>query len=354
MIKNSLRPRMSEQAWPVEGLEQVPNCPICSSVGRHLLHEDLVDKIFFAARGKWSMWQCADCRSAYLDPRPNEATIGLAYSHYYTHDEAPAPPTLSGLQRLRAGLGNDYRNRRYGSHLSPVLPLGRWIAAAIPPLRWPVDVGYRYLSRPRKGGSKQVLDIGCGNGNWLEVAREAGWQVAGVDPDPISGQLARERGIEVRQSIADWLETANSFDFITMSHVIEHVHDPLQLLRNSFTLLRPGGGLFIDTPNIDALGHRLYGRDWRGLEPPRHLTIFNRASLSDAVAQAGFRHIRYRRRFPFADLSARSRRMAAGLDPYSADCSPEMPPPPGRLRHVQAALARKKSEFLTLTAIKPR
>lgn len=348
------QPLMKEQAWPVDGLERVPECPICGSTSRSLLHEGLSDQVFFAAPGAWDLWQCARCRSAWLDPRPDEATIGIAYSRYYTHEDTERPQPQNAFQRLRAALGNGYRNRRYGTHLSPASPLGRPLAALLPPLRWPVDTAYRFMPRRPPGKTMRVLDVGCGNGAWLEMARDAGWEVGGVEPDPVSREQARTRGFEVRESTADWLTEPGSFDYVTMSHVIEHVHDPLALLRDANSLLRSGGGLYIDTPNIDGIGHRLYGHHWRGLEPPRHLVLFNPASLRDAISKAEFRDICFHPRpDAFAVTSPQSRRMAAGLDPYSVETTSDIMPVPSRMERLRARFDRRGDDFLTVTATKP-
>lgn len=353
MTKSQSQRRMSEQTWPAEGLESVPNCPICGSSSRHLLHEKLSDRVFFVAPGKWSLWQCGRCRSAWLDPRPTEATIGGAYSSYYTHEEAELAGPQTGFEHLRAALGNGYRNHRFRSRLSPALPIGALLATLVPPLRWPIDVAYRFLPKAAPDKAFRVLDIGCSNGAWLELARNAGWDVAGAEPDPVSRRVARERGIEVRESVGDWLDNPESFDWVTISHVIEHVHDPLSLLRDSFRLLRPGGGLYVDTPNIDAVGHSVYGADWLALDPPRHLILFNRKSLSDSVKRSGFEKIRFRPRTDaFSTDSELSRRIASGLDPFSSESLPTVPAASLRQR-VRALLARRNAEFLTLTAAKP-
>ena len=350
-----MNPGVSQEPWPADGLESVPDCPVCGSSSRTLLHENLSDRIFFVAPGQWTMWQCARCRSAWLDPRPTEATIGIAYGRYYTHEHAELPQPQTAFQRCRAALGNGYRNRRYGTNLSPASPLGAPLAALLPPLRWPVDVSYRYLPRRPPGKAMRVLDIGCGNGAWLDMARDAGWQASGVEPDSVARDQARGRGFDVRETIGDWMAEPDSFDFVTMSHVIEHVHDPLALLRDSLELLSPGGGLYIDTPNIDALGHELYGPCWRGLEPPRHLVLFNRDSLTGAVSRSGFKKIRYPLRlYPTKGMSDHSRRIAAGLDPYAEEASPDMAPPLSAMQRLRSMTARRRSEFLTLTATKPR
>ena len=82
-----------------------------------------------------------------------------------------------------------------------------------------------------------------------------------------------------------------SYDFVTMSHAIEHTHDPVGTLKEIWKILKPGGEVWIATPNIDSIASRRFGRDWRGLEPPRHLVLFNRASLTTALNLAGFERI---------------------------------------------------------------
>jgi SAM-dependent methyltransferase len=135
-----------------------------------------------------------------------------------------------------------------------------------------------------------------------------------------------------------------------MSHVIEHVHDPVATLGAVFSLLRPGGFLYVDTPNIDALGHESYGRYWRGLEPPRHLVLFNRNSLRDLLRAQGFETIRSKRRPDvIIGLAEQSARLAAGLDPYGNAGTKR---PPVLALRVASALSANGPEFLTLTCRK--
>lgn len=350
---NSPPARMKDQVWPADGLEHAPDCPVCGSSTRTLLHQGLSDRIFFVAPGQWALWQCQLCRSAWLDPRPTQATIGIAYGRYYTHGSTELPSPRNAFERVRAALANGYRNARYGTNLRPAAAAGRLFVSVLPVLGWPVDIAYRYLPARRAGESGRVLDIGCGNGAWLRLAQDAGWQAAGVEPDPVARGEAEKTGLEVRHLVDDWLDQPGSFDVVTMSHVIEHVHDPLALLRVTHSLLRPGGQIFVDTPNIDAVGHKLYGPDWRGLEPPRHLVLFNRASLSDALERTGFRKVRFPRRYyPFKGMCEQSRRIEAGQDPYSTAPVPGLSPMPGVV-HALRAMFGIHTEFLTAVAIRP-
>jgi len=135
----------------------------------------------------------------------------------------------------------------------------------------------------------KLLDLGCGNGRYLALMRDAGWDVTGVEPDPVAAKTAQEEfGIPVTVgTLQDAGLPAGSFDAITLSHVIEHVYDPIALLSECRRLLKPEGKAVIVTPNIKSLGHRKFGISWRGLEAPRHLFIFSLTTLRVCCEMAG-------------------------------------------------------------------
>ena len=146
-----------------------------------------------------------------------------------------------------------------------------------------------------ESGKGRLLDVGCGNGSFLGVARQAGWECYGVEPDPEAVTVATAQGITVLASSVDELRGMRdeNFEFITLNHVIEHVHDPTQTLRDCLAMLKPRGFIWLETPNIESIGYQIYGRCWRGLEPPRHLVLFNRKSLTQCLANAGFIDVKF-------------------------------------------------------------
>jgi 2-polyprenyl-3-methyl-5-hydroxy-6-metoxy-1,4-benzoquinol methylase len=275
------------EPWPATGLETLGHCPVCGAAEREPVHSALTDRIFFCAAGVWVMYRCADCGSGYLDPRPTPETIGQAYARYYTHEvtQKRGLDELGLVSRLRRALANGYRNNRYGTADRPANPLGV-LLRLLPGLRTTIDTESRHLPKPPPGG--RLLDVGCGDGSFLDFARRAGWSVVGVDFDQKAVDAARSRGLDIRLGGIEVLSPQERFDGITMSHVIEHVHDPMAVLRTCHGLLKPGGWLWLETPNLDALGHRAYGPDWRGLEPPRHLVLFSLASIRRLLTAAGF------------------------------------------------------------------
>lgn len=135
-----------------------------------------------------------------------------------------------------------------------------------------------------------LLDVGCGNGQFIRRMRSLKWDVSGLDPDPAAVAYCLSQGLEVFQgSILD-VPANRRYDVITLNHVIEHVQDPVSLLLECKRRLVPGTGrLMIMTPNLNSLGHRWFGRYWRGLETPRHLLLFSIPSLRKFVLRAGLR-----------------------------------------------------------------
>lgn len=341
------------QPWPEEGLEHLGRCPVCGSGERELLHEALKDEVFFCAPGYWTMWRCEGCRSGYLDPRPTVATIGQAYGNYYTHRAAGSRADSSSLgwfRRIRRALSNGYLNARYGTDYQPASRLGSGLASLLPRQREALDVQFRWLPKPV--GGQCVLDVGCGNGGFLLKAREAGWQVMGVDPDPDAVRIAQQKGLEVRLgSIEAFVDEAGLFDAITLSHVIEHVHDPKSVLAEAYRLLKPGGVLYLDTPNIDSRGSRVFGRHWRGIETPRHLMLFSFSGLQQLLQRCDFSIIELqRRRTKSSSLFLSSFRLAKGLSPYGTQ--PQSLPMDLAMRAYFSFIPTPYLEFITLLAWK--
>ena len=144
-----------------------------------------------------------------------------------------------------------------------------------------------------------VLDVGCASGLFLKMAYDAGWSVAGVEPSKELSTKARQRLGNKGNVQAGTLQKADfrraSFDIITLWDVIEHVVEPLGLLKLCRSLLRPGGMLFINTPDLDSWPARLLGSRWP-LLLPEHLNYFNHQSLQLALELSGFDVVRIGRR----------------------------------------------------------
>lgn len=264
-----------------------PCCPVCGSAG-HVLYENMHDRLFNTS-GTWNIRSCtgADCGLLWLDPQPIPEDIGTAYQEYYTHHAHAAG--LGTIRRMYDWLVQGYVSYRYAACITGAGRiqeiLGRLLYLA-PGKRAVVDYMSAGLDVIRNGS---LLEVGCGSGDTLVFLATLGWKTVGIDVDPVAVEVARKRGLDVRVgSIMAHRFDSESFDAIVMNHVIEHLHDPLAILAECKRVLRPGGCLVLVTPNTASLLHRVFGRSWMSLDPPRHLYLFSSQSLIRLVCKAGF------------------------------------------------------------------
>jgi 2-polyprenyl-3-methyl-5-hydroxy-6-metoxy-1,4-benzoquinol methylase len=119
--------------------------------------------------------------------------------------------------------------------------------------------------------------------------RKLGWRVTGLEPDKSAAEVASERyGISVTdESVEGSSLPPSQFDVITLHHVIEHVYNPIEVLRKCRLWLRAGGLIIVWTPNLGSLGHRVFGEHWMHLDPPRHLHLFTREAMRVCAVRAG-------------------------------------------------------------------
>jgi 2-polyprenyl-3-methyl-5-hydroxy-6-metoxy-1,4-benzoquinol methylase len=278
------------ERWP-GGLEEVRRCPACEDPRSASELDDLRDTTFGAAKGTWSLQRCLGCRVVYLDPRPDPASIHLAYRNYYTHAPTQAA-TRNVAAFLKHALANGYRNHLFRTKLKPSLTVGALLTPLFPAIAQHIQEEDRGVGR-REGPPGRLLDVGCGNGHFLQVARRLGWISYGVDADAAAataaGRCGEIIGSQIHELGADY---DRFFNVVTLSHVIEHVHDPVDTLRHCWRVLRPGGYVWLETPNIDSIGYEVFGAHWRGLEAPRHLVLFGSTSLRSCLERAGFQRIR--------------------------------------------------------------
>ena len=202
---------------------------------------------------------------------PVEADLPLIYESYYTHQDQSA---------VARGFGRSVVHAFYQAFL--------WTTGLTSQR---TRLRSLYLSGTRPG---RLLDVGCGDGSQLARLAAMGWQVEGQEVDVAAAEQARCRhGLRVHLGALQEIRLPEAtFDAVTLSHVIEHVHDPVALLKECHRILKPGGILIAVTPNGNSFLHRRFGACWRGLEPPRHLHLFAPNTLRQIAEQAGFRDCR--------------------------------------------------------------
>jgi SAM-dependent methyltransferase len=232
--------------------------------------------------GEFPVVRCTGCGLDRTNPQPTPETLGAAYPEgYEIHDvgvELPESP--SGA--LRHALVN-LRGYPLGE---PAGGLSR-LLQAIPDRR-------RLAHRRMVGyvpwrGEGRLLDFGCGSGRYVARMAAAGWRAEGIDAVERAVAEGRERGLALSVgTLPGTVLEPESFDVVTMWHVLEHVPSPLSTLRAVRELLKPGGALHLVCPLSDSLTARWTGPAWYGLDVPRHLTHFTRGTLRRHLVKAGF------------------------------------------------------------------
>lgn len=248
-----------------------PCCLLCHVEGIPL-YEQLRD-VSFGAPGSWHHRRCSKCGLIWLDPMPLPDDLHLAYQSYFTHIAVNKRPTA----RAR------FRDFLYTTYCA----LQRVPAALVGLARAQDRIRMMYLNDLRPG---RILDVGCGDGTFLDRMGRAGWTVAGVDFDEEAINTARVKyGLHLHHGdlfSARFPEC--TFDAVTLKHVIEHVPDPIALLSEVRRVLKVGGRVVVITPNSSSFGHQMFRADWFGIDSPRHLHILSLRTLAECARRASF------------------------------------------------------------------
>lgn len=233
-------------------------CPLCGYEDAETVLE-ATDPTPSGGKGRvFAVVKCKRCGMAFTNPRPDPDSIGAFYPADYRPHRRPRKMSVARPLSWSARItGRGCKERR------GILP-------------WP--------------GTGRLLDFGCGGGSYLKRMADQGWAVTGLD-----ASVGAVRQIQEELGLAALVGTLphpdlkpGSFEVVTMWHSLEHVHDPVTILREAYQLLVPGGKLVVACPNMAGWPFRWFGPDWFGLDLPRHLTHFTPASLTECLFVSGF------------------------------------------------------------------
>lgn len=228
---------------------------------------------------------CRGCGMGYLNPRPDERTVGLLYPDNYTwyHPPAVRPSAWTRaklyLRRLVMGrhFGTPGGPRGWGEHALT------WLAG------WWLYPRRQSLTALPYQGEGRLLDYGCGSGWFARQMRDLGWKVTGMDfSSYAAAQVHRHFGIPTLAGTLPHPEVRpGSFDAITLGAVLEHVHRPHDLVAAAAAALAPGGCLVVSVPNLASWGLHYFGPHWWGLQLPHHLLHFTPNTLRRLLEASG-------------------------------------------------------------------
>src|SRR5262245_7784475 len=238
-------------APPAPAAAPAPSCPLCAGVRGRVVRRLTVRHL--GVGGTYRLRRCRDCDLVYLTPRLDDATLATLYGEEFYF---PRDSTFSAVAATVQALIQDAR-------------------------RHVVE------KRARIG---RLLDIGSGDGAFVHHMASHGWDATGLDFSPAASELATRRGLRGRYlmgSLADHDLPLRSFDAVTMWQVLEHIGEPVAMMRRVHALLRPGGLLVASVPNIDGLTASLTRERWWGLDVPRHLVHYTPPTLRRVLEEAG-------------------------------------------------------------------
>lgn len=211
----------------------------------------------YGVPGTFTQGQCTVCGLVRMDPMPSLAEIGAYY-----------PASYHGYQ-------------------SPASPLTRWL----------IQRNLRKRARAYKrliGSTGTILDVGAADGAHFDVWKQEGhWTFNGFEFNDAIAQEGRVHGRNIATATMETFDSrGQQFDLIIMNHLLEHVVNPRQTVQRAYELLKPGGWIVGETPNIRSLDRMIAGRYWGGCHWPRHVHQFMPSSMRALLRSAGFTQVR--------------------------------------------------------------
>jgi len=224
--------------------EKLTACPVCA---KEEFKNFMVVPDKSVSQESFVIVACENCGFKFTNPRPSETDIGKYYAseYYISHSNTNKGLTNKAYQVVRSIT-----------------------------VKQKVDLINKFA--PQKG---RILDYGCGTGYFLAACQKNGWEVSGYEPNETAREYAR--GLLKKSIASDSLDNfeKESFTFITLWHVLEHIHTLNDTFDKLKGLLKPDGFILIAVPNADSLDAKKYKENWAAYDVPRHLYHFTQPTM---------------------------------------------------------------------------
>ena len=232
------------------------SCPVCLNpvTAPALVGTDF---LFESTSKTFTLYSCEACRCLFLHPMPDSREIERFYPADYWWNARRS----GGLKKLESV----YRKLALRDHIA-------------------------FITKAAGDRGVDVLDVGCGSGTLLGLLKQRGFRVNGLDFSAEAAAIAKaENGVDVAVgSLEEAHFPAESFDVVTLFHVMEHVTAPRQVLAEVSRVLKPNGVAILQVPNIESWQFKIFGARWYGLDIPRHVIDYSRNSMLKLLADSGF------------------------------------------------------------------
>lgn len=235
-------------------METLTNCPVCNGT----VFTQVVECVdYTVSKDKFKIVKCT-CGFRFTNPRPEEAEAG---KYYQSEDYISHSNTSKGLVNRLYQVARKYTLKRK-------------------------------LSLVQKVSAKQngeLLDLGCGTGEFLNTCKQSGWKVQGIEPSPDARDFAtRQYGLTIHE-VNKWDQFVdNTFDVVSAWHVLEHVYQLKETAMQVSRILKPGGTFVVALPNCSSADAEFYKEFWAAYDVPRHIWHFTPADVKNFFEQNGF------------------------------------------------------------------
>lgn len=223
--------------------ERLSKCPLCEGEG---FQNKIICNDYLVSNESFVIVQCENCSFEFTNPRPKPENIGNFYrsESYISHSNK-----ISGFTDI-------------------IYKIARYFA---------LKKKLRLINKLSKKG--HVLDYGCGTGAFLNTCKKGGWQTTGIEPDAKAQEIARQTTNIPVYSNLDNLDDKTAFDIITLWHVLEHITDINQVIKQLKQRLTKNGKLIVAVPNNNSYDEQIYKEHWAAYDLPRHLYHFDQKTM---------------------------------------------------------------------------
>ncbi len=238
-------------------MENIKKCPVCNS---RSFKKIITTRDFFLTQKTFYLTKCENCGFVFTNPRPKA--------------DALAPY---------------YNSEKYLSHYAKGFGLMHWIYQFFRNIN--IRNKFKLIQSYMSNG--QLLDIGCGTGELLAYFKKQGWNVRGIEPNPHARLFATEAyklQVDDESALSDL--DSESFDVISLWHVLEHVPGLNQRMRDIYRLLKADGLVVIALPNLASWDAQYYGKYWAALDVPRHLYHFTPDTFQKLALHHGLKLVK--------------------------------------------------------------
>jgi len=230
------------------------SCPVC---GNQNIYKVLSAKDYTVSGEDFEIWECGNCSLRLTQNIPGAGDIG---KYYQSEDYISHSDTKKG-----------FINSLYHSVRKRTLQQKRKLVES-------------YTDK----SAGNILDIGAGTGAFLNTMKIAGWNCTGIEPEESARNKAKELyELDLKNAEALFTLSPQSFDAITMWHVLEHVHQLQEYIKQLKHLLKEDGKLFIAVPNYTSEDAKMYGQYWAAYDVPRHLYHFSPKAMEKLLSEHG-------------------------------------------------------------------